>query len=115
MNLIDKFDKLLPSMEIRINEKFRDKLLDQIEYISRDKPKAALNFHEDLMELIMEIPNHPFKHRQSIYSNDLSVRDLIFKGYTVTFKVIEDEGIIEVFSLIKHQKNKSTVPNIAYS
>jgi hypothetical protein len=104
MNLIDRFDKLLLNMEIRINEKFRDKLLDQIEYISRDKPMAALNFYDELMELIKKIPNHPFKHRQSIYSNDLNVRDLIFKGYTVTFKIIEDEEIIEVFSLIKHQK-----------
>lgn len=104
MNSTDKFEMPFPNMKIRINEKFRDKLLHQIDYISIDKPIAALKFHEELLERITEISNHPFKYRQSIYSENKNVRDLIFKGYTITYRVIEEENIIEVFSLIKHEQ-----------
>lgn len=90
-------------MEIKINERFVREVEDQVEYIALDKPIAALQFYEDLFKRISEIPNFPFKHRQSIYSEDQSVRDLIFKGYTVTFKIFKKENRIEIFSLIKHQ------------
>jgi len=63
-----------------------------------------LKFYDDFLDLIKEIPKYPFKHRQSIYSDDANVRDLIFKGYAVTFRVNEHANTIEVFSLIKYQK-----------
>jgi plasmid stabilization system protein ParE len=90
-------------MELRINQTFIDKVIQQIDYIALDKPIAALNFYNDLFERIERIPEHPFKHRQSIYADSLFVRDLIFKGYTITFKIIEEEQIIEVFGFSKHE------------
>ncbi|GAB5539373.1 MAG: hypothetical protein Salg2KO_14760 [Salibacteraceae bacterium] len=91
-------------MKLNINQSFIDKVIHQVDYIALDKPLAALKFYDDLYDRISKIPDHPFKHRQSIFSDDKNVRDLIFKGYTVTFKIIENEKVIEVFGFTKHEK-----------
>ena len=91
-------------MEIRLNKRFSKKLLQQLAYIAEDKPEAAAKFYSDLFERINELSKFPLKHRQSIYAKDAKVRDLIFKGYTVTYRIEEKQGYIDVFSLIKHQR-----------
>lgn len=55
------------------------------------------------LNLIKEVPQNPYKHRKSIYFEDLTIRDLIFKGYTVVFRINENQ--IEVFGFVKYQKN----------
>jgi len=47
----------------------------------------------------------PFKFRQSIYFEDESIRDLIFKGYTVAYKIEESEARIIILGIIKYQEN----------
>jgi len=44
---------------------------------------------------------NPYRFRQSIYFDDSSIRDLVFKGYVVVYK-IRDESI-DVFGLTKYQ------------
>ena len=90
-------------MELRINQSFIDKVIRQVDYIALDKPIAALNFYHDLFARIESIPDHPYKHRQSVYSDNSNVRDLIFKGYTITFKINDKEQIIEVFGFTKYE------------
>jgi len=41
--------------------------------------------------------------RKSIYFDDDSIRDLIFKGYTVVFRINNSQ--IEVFGFVKFQEN----------
>ncbi|MEQ9188488.1 MAG: type II toxin-antitoxin system RelE/ParE family toxin [Cryomorphaceae bacterium] len=91
-------------MELRINPSFTSKLYKQIDYIAQDKPGAALQFYLDLEERINQIPDNPFKYRQSIFADDPNVRDLIFKGYVITFRILHKEEIIEVFSFYKYEK-----------
>ncbi|MDP4764347.1 MAG: type II toxin-antitoxin system RelE/ParE family toxin [Salibacteraceae bacterium] len=90
-------------MKLSVNPAFLAKLLRQIDYIAQDKPEAALKFYLDIEERIYQIPNHPFKHRQSIFSDDPNVRDLIFKGYVITYRVLKDDAVIEVFSFYKYE------------
>ena len=91
-------------MKVRINPTFSNKLLRQIDYIAQDKPEAALKFYLDIEDRINQIPAHPFKYRQSIFSEDINVRDLVFKGYVITFRILESEKVIEVFSFYKYEK-----------
>ena len=91
-------------MKLRINPRFSSKLFDQIEFIAKDKPEAALKFYLDIEKKINEIPSRPYQYRQSIFSDQKNVRDLIFKGYVVTFRILSKEKIIEVFSFYKYQK-----------
>jgi len=90
-------------MKILFKESFLKRLENQIEYISLDSPKRARKFKNDLLNRIKEIPVNPYKYRKSIYFENHSIRDLIFKGYTVVFRINENQ--IEIFGFVKYQKN----------
>ncbi len=90
-------------MKILFKESFLKRLENQIEYISLDSPKRARKFKNDLLNRIKEIPDNPYKYRKSIYFENQNIRDLIFKGYTVVFRINENQ--IEIFGFVKYQKN----------
>jgi hypothetical protein len=91
-------------MRIRINPSFTQKLYQQLDYIAKDKSGAAFQFYTDIEHRINQIPANPFLYRQSIFSDDVNVRDLIFKGYVITFRIRQEENVIEVFSFYKYQE-----------
>ena len=92
-------------MNLKILETFSDKLNDQIEYIARDKPAAAKKFKSDLLKRIREIPEMPFVNRKSIFFDREDIRNLIFKGYIIVYKVDDKKGIITVFGFTKYKEN----------
>lgn len=51
---------------------------------------------------IKEIPINPYILRKSIYINNNLNRDLIFKGYTIVFRIHNKR--IEVFCFVKYQE-----------
>jgi plasmid stabilization system protein ParE len=77
-----------------------------LEYIAKDKIAASKNFHRELDELINNIPSFPYKYRQSIYFNDVHIRDLIYKGYTVVYRIDEIKENIDVLRIF----NKNQPP-----
>lgn len=89
-------------MKIRFEEDFLDSLSSKIEYIAKDNPSAAKRFKKELLSACCNIENMHYKHRKSIYHNDESVRDLVFKGYVVVY-LIESE-MISVFALINQER-----------
>jgi plasmid stabilization system protein ParE len=84
-------------MKINILDSFSEKLDQQVEYIAQDKPEAARKFRKDVIAKIRGLKQNPFKCRRSLFANHDDVRDLVFKGYTITFRV-EDE-VISVFAV----------------
>ncbi len=91
-------------MKIKITTDFRDRLNEQIEYIAKDKPSAARNFKKQILNRIKEIPKMPYAYRQSIFFDRDNIRDMIFKGYVVVFKIDERNQIIEIFGFSKWQE-----------
>ena len=91
-------------MKIKFTLEFSEKLLKQIEYIASDKPIAAKKFQHSLNSEIQNIKSFPFKCRASIFHKNPLVRDLTFKGYTITYKVDIDKDEILVFSFLINQK-----------
>ena len=89
-------------MRIIYKDSFVNRLENQIEYIAQDKPVAARKFKKELLNNIKLIPKNPFRFRKSIYFDDNNIRDLIYKGYTVVFRINND--IIEVFGFVKSQE-----------
>ena len=89
-------------MEIKIFPSFRNKLSKQLNYIASDKPVAAQKFRDNIFDLIEQISSMPYKNRQSIYYNDLNIRDLIFKGYVITYRIRTDINQIEIFGFAKY-------------
>ena len=92
-------------MKIVFKDTFINRLENQLDYISLDSPKRARKFQSDLFRRIKEIPDNPYRYRKSIYFTDELIRDLVFKGYTVVFRI--NENTIEIFGFVKFQ-NKPT-------
>ncbi|HBY67806.1 MAG TPA: type II toxin-antitoxin system RelE/ParE family toxin [Flavobacteriaceae bacterium] len=90
-------------MKIKVLKSFSLKLADQVEYIAEDKPQAARKFKKDILKTIKELEALPYKHRKSIYFDDENIRDLVFKGYTIVYRVKPKEECIEVFGLLKYE------------
>lgn len=89
-------------MKIRILKSFTDKFKRQLQYISADKPIAAKKFRTNVISEIKKIQHFPYKHRQSIFFEDESIRDLIFKGYIIVYRIKDAE--IEVFGFVKYEE-----------
>ncbi len=89
-------------MKIVFKDTFVKRLSRQIEYIAMDSTKRAGNFKNQLIKEIKKIPQMPYTYRKSIYFNDKNIRDLIFKGYTIVFRITENK--IEIFGFVKYQE-----------
>ena len=92
-------------MRLKISKSFRDKLNDQVTFIAKDKPSAAWKFKSEIIKRIKEIPKMPFKNRKSIFFDREDIRDLIYKGYIIVYKINDREKTIEVFGFTKYEDN----------
>ena len=72
-------------------------------FISLDSKKRALTFRSQLDKQISAIQDMPYKCRKSIYFDDDVVRDLIFKGYTIVYKVDKIKETITVIGIQKYK------------
>ena len=90
-------------MKIVFKDTFYHRLENQIEYISLDSPARARKFKSDLFKRIKEIGSNPYRYRKSIYFEEETIRDLIFKGYTIVFRI--NGNNIEIFGFVKFQKD----------
>ena len=88
-------------MKIIFKDTFIYRLENQLEFIARNNPANARKFKNELFSLIKAIPSTPRKHRKSIWYDDEDIRDLIFKGYTIVYRI--NNPIIEVFGFVKYQ------------
>jgi plasmid stabilization system protein ParE len=92
-------------MKIKITPSFRNKLKDQVEYIAKDKPGAARKFKSDILKQLSAISEMPYLARKSIFFDRDDIRDLIFKGYVIVYKINEKEDAIEIFGFTKYEDN----------
>ena len=90
-------------MKIVLKDTFIDRLENQLEFIANNNPVNARKFKNELLNQIKAIPSHPRKHRKSIWYDDENIRDLIFKGYTIVFRI--NNNTIEIFGFVKHQNS----------
>ena len=84
---------------------FQEELNDILDYIAEDNLKRAIEFNNQLKKQIDSIIDMPLKHRKSIHFNDKDVRDLIFKGYTITYYIDIDNAKIVLFGIKKYKKD----------
>ena len=86
-------------MKIFRTRVYKTQLLSILRHIAKDKITASENFHKNLDEQINNLTNSPFKCRQSFYSDDENVRDMIFMKYTIQFKIYENKiSILKIFN-----------------
>jgi len=92
-------------MKIVYRLKFVNEFNNIWDYISLDSKNRANKFKKEFRELIEDIPFMPYKYRKSIYFDDKDIRDLIFKGYVVPYKVDEAKNQIIIIGVNKYKAN----------
>jgi plasmid stabilization system protein ParE len=81
-------------MKIVRTKQYRNALQNIMQFIAKDSREKALRFRKQLDTHIGDLPLFPYKFRQSIYFEEKNIRDLIFKGYTIPYKIEEERIII---------------------
>jgi mRNA-degrading endonuclease RelE of RelBE toxin-antitoxin system len=92
-------------MKIRFEEDFLLKLENQIDFISKDKPKAAKKFKSDLLKNIRKDLKNPFHFKKSVYFENENIRDYVFKGYVCVYIIDAENKIITIFGFIKYKES----------
>jgi len=90
-------------MTVNISNEFLKLLTDQVHYIYKDKPRAALKFRKDLLKNIKKDLKQPFQFKKSIYFDDENIRDHVFKGYTSVYEIDVMQNTVFVFGFIKYK------------
>jgi len=88
-------------MKIIYKDSFVNRLENQIDFIAVNNPLRAKKFKQELVSRIKDIKYNPLSFRKSIYFDNSNIRDLIFKGYTIVFRI--NNNVIEVFGFVKYQ------------
>lgn len=91
-------------MTVSLQNSFIAKLRFVVERIADDKKSAAHAFRREILRECTSLSDFPYRCRRSIHYNDDNIRDLIFKGWTVIYKIADDEII--VFALTKYEDYK---------
>ncbi len=95
-------------MTIKKSDLFKIQLQDILENIAKDKVLAMQKFRKDLNKQLFNLKNMPYKYRKSHYHDDEKVRDMIFRGYTIVYKIYDNYIlIIEIFN-----QNLPVTPNL---
>jgi plasmid stabilization system protein ParE len=92
-------------MTVKLSKAFQLDLINQVQYIYKDKPRAALKFRKDLIKNIKKDLKYPFHFKKSIYFDDENIRDYVFKGYTSVYKIDLEQKIVFVFGFIKNKNS----------
>ncbi len=90
-------------MKIKFSDDFYFFLAEIVRFIAKDKPNAARKFKKNLISAIRKDLKFPFNFKKSIYYNDESYRDYVFKGYTISYQIIENETTVLVVGIIKNK------------
>lgn len=77
-------------MSFEFDDRFIKALNDIESFIALDNLERAEKFKNDIIDKISSLDFMPKRCRKSTLANDESIRDLIFKGYIIVFKIQND-------------------------
>ena len=86
-------------MQIEYSARFENELFGIYIFIAEDSINRADIFAASLKQNIEKIHDMPYKYRRSIKSNDKQVRDMIFMGYVVVYRINEPKNRIEIIGV----------------
>lgn len=96
-------------MKIIYTPNFNQETDNIINFIALDSITRALEFYNDLMIELQKTKYMPYRFRKNLILNDNDVRDLIFKGYVIPFKIEND--CIKILSIYKYNLPKNLKTN----
>ena len=94
-------------MQINRLKRYTNNLFIILDYIAQDKFSASEKFKNELDELIDNLPTFPYKFKKSRYFDNDNVRDMVYKGYTIIYRVNLEKNSIDIIRIFN--KNKPTI------
>ncbi|MDF1877043.1 type II toxin-antitoxin system RelE/ParE family toxin [Sulfurimonas sp. SAG-AH-194-L11] len=88
-------------MRILRKREYQQTLKVILKFISKDSKNRAINFKNQLDNKINNLDNFPYKFKQSRLHDDVNVRDMTFKGYSIIYFVEEEKDRISVVDIFK--------------
>lgn len=73
------------------------------DYIANDSVQRANHFKQKIKNKIENLQFMPYMYRKSYYFDDEDIRDLIYKGYVVPYKITKKSIII--LGIIKYKES----------
>ncbi len=73
---------------------FNTQFQELLYFIAKDSKTRAKNFRIEILEKLEKLSFMPYKNRKSIYFNDENIRDFIYKGYVVPYKIDKEQIVI---------------------
>ena len=91
-------------MKILYHENFTTELITIWNFIALDSTQRANEFAQSLRKKIKILPESPYMYRKSTYFDDENLRDLVYKGYVVVYKINFDNNSIVILGINKYKK-----------
>jgi len=88
-------------MKIEFDVLFAETLISILTYMMKDSASATIIFEEELFEHLDNLIHFPYKFRESLYYDDVHIRDYVFKGYTIPYLIDEESDVIVVLDIFK--------------
>lgn len=92
-------------MEIIYQPKFVCAFKQIWDYISQDSKNRANDFKSEVKKKIEDLVFMPLKYKKSIYFEDDNIRDLIFKGYTIVYKIDNIHNKLIIIGITKYKNS----------
>jgi plasmid stabilization system protein ParE len=83
---------------------YLDELKSIITFIALDSTARVKQFTKQLDNKVEDLVHFPYKYRQSLHHGNEEIRDLIFKGYTIVYRINTKDEKIEVIEIFKWTK-----------
>ena len=83
------------------DETFKASLSVILRFIALDSKTKAQHFKKGLRQGLGSLIYMPYKFRKSVYFDDSSIRDYIYKGYCIPYLIDEENEQIVLLDIIK--------------
>jgi len=90
-------------MQIVFSKGAQRDLIDTVNYISKDKPKAALKWASEIKKSIQKLSEYPHLGRIVPEFSDESIREIIKGQYRIVYKIDVDSDTIAILA-VHHSK-----------
>jgi len=91
-------------MYVDTSRRYEIELNAILDFIGKDSPRNALNFAKKLEVKINDLPHFPYKCRQSPKSDDAAIRELIFEGYVIPYRLNSKKESIVVLGIFSENE-----------
>ena len=83
---------------VETTPRFDNELIEILDFIAEDSSHRALDFYDELIEKLHDIPSNPYMYRKREHMDE-NTRELIYKGYTVPLYIDTEKDVVFILGI----------------